>query len=173
MDIDLEAAGIPKHAPGGKVDFHAARVAYITLVLESGVSVKEAQVLARHSTPEMTMNVYGRTRKEKLSEAVEQVAKAIETQGKYVPSMQRLAVGAEQESATPNTDKELRSIKIGGGGVHHIIRENFLLGGLLTPTRTPTSSPVLSRFTLALAWSRPLLCTAMQNQLERMAASSG
>jgi hypothetical protein len=58
--------------------------------------------------------------------------------------MHRLAVGAEQESATPNTDKELRSIKNGGGGGHHIIRENFLLGGLLTPTRTPTSSPVLS-----------------------------
>ena len=31
---DLKAAGIPKHTPGGKVDFHACRVAYINMVLE-------------------------------------------------------------------------------------------------------------------------------------------
>ena len=116
MDIDLQAAGIPKHAPGGKVDFHAARVAYINLVLESGVSVKEAQALARHSTPEMTMNVYGRTRKDRLSEAAEQVAKSVCIDKKHVPSMQRLAVGAEQESATPSSNRELRSLKNGGGG---------------------------------------------------------
>jgi hypothetical protein len=121
MDIDLKVAGIPKHAPGGKVDFHAARVAYINLVLETGVHPKEAQTLARHSTPEMTMNVYGRTRKENLSDAVEQVANEVETHEKYAPSMHRLAVGAEQESATSNADKELRSIKNGGGGVHHIL----------------------------------------------------
>ena len=116
MDLDLKAAGIPKLAPGGKVDFHAARIAYINLVLETGVHPKEAQTLARHSTPEMTMNVYGRTRKENLSVAVEQVANEVETHEKYAPSMHRLAVGAEQESATPNADKELRSIKNGGGG---------------------------------------------------------
>ena len=74
----VESNVVPKHAPGGKVDFHAARVTYINLVLETGVHPKEAQTLARHSTPEMTMNVYGRTRKENLSVAVEQVAKAIE-----------------------------------------------------------------------------------------------
>ena len=54
LDTDLKTAGIPKHAPGGKIDFHACRVAYISLVLESGVSVKEAQEPARHSTPELT-----------------------------------------------------------------------------------------------------------------------
>ena len=42
FDKDLESAGIPKQAPGGEVDFHACRVAYINLVLESGVCVKEA-----------------------------------------------------------------------------------------------------------------------------------
>ncbi len=127
LALDLEAAGIPKNAPGGKIDFHAARVAYINLVLESGVTVKEAQALARHSTPEMTMNVYGRTRKENLSDAVEQVAKAVETQEKYVPSMYRLAVGAEQESATPNNNKELRSPMTGGGGGNRTrVREQVL-----------------------------------------------
>jgi hypothetical protein len=42
LDRDLQAAGIQKHAPGGKLDFHACRVAYINFVIESGVSVKEA-----------------------------------------------------------------------------------------------------------------------------------
>jgi hypothetical protein len=35
-------------------------VAYINFVIESGVSIKEAQALARHATPQLTLNVYGR-----------------------------------------------------------------------------------------------------------------
>jgi len=62
FDQGLEAAGIPKYAPNGKLDFHSCRVAFINLILDSGVTVKEAQALARHATPEMTMNVYGRVR---------------------------------------------------------------------------------------------------------------
>ena len=77
LDADLAAAGIPKVTPAGKLDFHAVRVAYINLVIESGVTVKEAQVLARHETPELTMNVYGRAREERLWDAVEQVAHTI------------------------------------------------------------------------------------------------
>ena len=61
----------------GKIDFHAVRLAYINLVIESGVTVKEAQVLARHETPELTMNIYGRAREERLWTVVEQVAQAI------------------------------------------------------------------------------------------------
>jgi hypothetical protein len=76
LDADL-AAGIPKVTPAGKLDFHAVRVAYINLVIESGVTVKEAQVLARHETPELTMNIYGRAREERLWNAVEQVAHTI------------------------------------------------------------------------------------------------
>lgn len=34
-----------------QLDFHALRLAYVNLVLESGVSPKEAQALARYSTP--------------------------------------------------------------------------------------------------------------------------
>jgi integrase len=64
LDKDLQAASIQKHRPDGKLDFHACRVAYINLVIESGVNVKEAQSLARHATPELTMNVYGRVREE-------------------------------------------------------------------------------------------------------------
>jgi hypothetical protein len=73
----LDAADIPKVTPAGKIDFHAVRLAYINLVIESSVTVKEAQVLARHETPELTMNIYGRAREERLWTVVEQVAQAI------------------------------------------------------------------------------------------------
>jgi integrase/recombinase XerD len=74
LDKDLLAAGIPKSTPAGKLDFHACRVAYINLVIESGVNIKEAQTLARHATPQLTMNVYGRVREERLAQAVEKMA---------------------------------------------------------------------------------------------------
>jgi hypothetical protein len=66
------AAGIPKHAPGGKLDFHACRLAYISFGIEAGVTVKETQALARHSTPALTMNVYGRTGDAQLAATVEE-----------------------------------------------------------------------------------------------------
>jgi predicted dehydrogenase len=39
-------------------------------VLDSGVSLNEAQALACPATPEMTMNVYGRVREGRLAAAV-------------------------------------------------------------------------------------------------------
>ena len=126
LDIDLKAAGIPKETAEGKLDFHACRLAYINFVLESGVSVKEAQELARHSTPELTFNVYGRTRKERLSETAEKVAANILPAADNAIFMPRQAVGAEQESATPFADRELRLSNNGGGGGNRTRRQLFL-----------------------------------------------
>jgi len=77
LDADLVRAGIPKKAIGGKLDFHAVRLAYINLVLEVGATAKEAQTLARHATPQMTLGVYGRTRDERLHQVVEEVATVV------------------------------------------------------------------------------------------------
>ena len=101
LDSDLEDAGIPKHTPKGKLDFHALRTSYINLVLDGDTSVRDSQALARHSTAELTLNVYGRPREERLSEAVEQIAERVLFEEKRAISVQRLAVGAEIESATP------------------------------------------------------------------------
>ena len=95
LDRELKAAGIPKCTPSGKIDFHACRVAYISLVIESGVTVKEAQELARHSNPELTMNVYGRTQPSHLAQAVERVAEGL-IQPERVPDRRR----GETNSAT-------------------------------------------------------------------------
>ena len=100
FDKDLEAADIRKWTPDGKLDFHAIRNAYINLVLDSDVTAREAQALARHSTPDLTYNVYGRARQDHMAKAVEQIGNRLFPTPERVPSVHRLAVGAEQESAT-------------------------------------------------------------------------
>ncbi len=74
---DLAAAGIPKCTSEGKLDFHALRVAYTTFLIEVGASIKEAQTLARHSNPRLTMNIYARTRVERLHDLAESVGEAV------------------------------------------------------------------------------------------------
>jgi len=107
LDRDLLAAGIQKHAPGGKLDFHECRVAYINFVIESEVSVKEAQVVARHATPELTMNVYGRVREEhRLFFQMRSV--------QYTCTEK--TVGADEKAATLSENKELRPTQLSGGG---------------------------------------------------------
>jgi integrase len=73
MEKDLKDAGIEKTTAEGKVDFHAYRTAYTTFVVESGANVKEAQTLLRHSSPDITMNVYARTREDRLVELAERI----------------------------------------------------------------------------------------------------
>ena len=80
MDKDLETAGIPKRTTEGKLDFHASRTSYITLCAETGGNVKELQTMARHSTPDITMNIYARARNDRLSELAEKVAQAVLSQ---------------------------------------------------------------------------------------------
>ena len=74
---DLAAAGIPLVTEHGKAVFHSLRITYINLVLDVGVNPKEAQQLARHSTVNLTMNVYGRTRSECLSGVVERLYESV------------------------------------------------------------------------------------------------
>ncbi|MFM9995527.1 MAG: tyrosine recombinase XerC [Phycisphaerales bacterium] len=55
---DLVAAGIDPHDPSGTVDFHSFRHGFVSRVVRSGVSIKAAQTLARHSDPKLTLNIY-------------------------------------------------------------------------------------------------------------------
>jgi len=61
------------HPKSGKVDFHACRTAFVTLAAEAGANIKELQTMARHSTPELTANVYARARHERLAEPAEKI----------------------------------------------------------------------------------------------------
>ena len=59
LDRDLRAAGIPKRdALGRTVDVHAMRTAFATHLSVAGVAPRTAQAALRHSTIDLTMNVY-------------------------------------------------------------------------------------------------------------------
>ncbi len=59
LKYDLQAAGVPYVDESGRyADFHALRHTFITNMVKSGISPKSAQSLARHSTIDLTMNVY-------------------------------------------------------------------------------------------------------------------
>lgn len=61
-------------AAGRVADFHALRATYITILVQSGVSPKVAQTLARHSTPVLTLGVYAKLGMHDLSGALESLA---------------------------------------------------------------------------------------------------
>jgi len=76
MDRDLKRAGIPKKTLAGKVDAHALRVTYATLLDGVGATLKERMELVRHQDPRLTMNTYTRVQDGRLREVAEQVAAA-------------------------------------------------------------------------------------------------
>ena len=78
FDKDLQAAGIPKQVPGeGKLDFHALRTTYATLLDLSGASAKETMELARHSTPVLTLSRYVRATQGRMKTVVEAVGDVV------------------------------------------------------------------------------------------------
>jgi hypothetical protein len=145
---DLEAAGIPAMTDKGKLDFHALRTAYINFVLDSGANVKTAQELARHSTPDMTMNVYGRARDEKMREAVESVGNMLfsDNAGQETPDHGREnnRTFAEQEkSSTLNEDASL-VIKRDASKNDWCGREDLNSSLMIFPHRPLTVSKVIT-----------------------------
>ena len=92
---DMKRAGIPVDTDEGYRDFHSLRVSFVTWVVELGGSVKEAQTLARHSTPELTMNVYSKARDERLHELAEMVGELTFGGEKRAPVVHPMAAGAE------------------------------------------------------------------------------
>lgn len=74
MRFDLDAAGIEYRDEQGRVcDFHSLRVTFISGLVSAGASVKEAQLLARHSDPALTIGTYTRASVEDLGRALEQL----------------------------------------------------------------------------------------------------
>jgi integrase len=109
LRLDTDKAGIPYWTPEGKLDFHSLRVTYTSLVIESGATVKEAQSLARHSTPDLTMNTYAKARTGRLHEVAEKVGQMIESEPNYALCRTKLAAGAENLSAIGLQSKDLQA----------------------------------------------------------------
>ena len=77
------------------MDFHSLRVTYVSLVLESGATAKEAQVLARHSTLALTLDTYGRARPERLHGVAAVVGEKVLQDAESTTRAQCVAAGAE------------------------------------------------------------------------------
>ena len=98
---DMKRADIPRRTAKGKIDFHAARTAYINLLMEDeGLTVKDFQELARHSTARLTMEVYGRARDQRMAAAIDRVGHRLGSEQKRVTYVSKQAVGAEAEAVT-------------------------------------------------------------------------
>jgi integrase len=96
LAIDLKAAEIAPETDSGIVDFHALRGTYISHLVSSGASVKTYQVLARHSTPSLTIGVYAKA-------SLHDIKGAVEALPSLTSSPRREALRA---SGTTNTHKQ-------------------------------------------------------------------
>ncbi|MBN2490542.1 MAG: tyrosine-type recombinase/integrase [Planctomycetes bacterium] len=75
LRTDLEAAGIPYWTHDGVCDFHALRHSFVSNLVRNGVGVKAAQLLARHSSPVLTLNVYSHLNADELAPELEKTAR--------------------------------------------------------------------------------------------------
>ena len=104
LDRDLKAAGIPKRDDRGRtVDVHALRHTFGTMLSKAGVSPRVAQAAMRHSSIDMTMNVYTDPRLLDVQGAVESLPQ-ISVTNEPTDNRQRIAAGAESlvtPSVTP------------------------------------------------------------------------
>ena len=80
---------------GHVADFHSLRVLFISRVVASGASVKEAQTLARHSTPVLTLNVYSRASLLDVAGAVEGVGEMLTRQPSRPERQEMRATGTD------------------------------------------------------------------------------
>jgi len=113
---DLQAAGVADFKHGeGKLDFHALRVAYVTFVLEAGATVKEGQTLARHATPDLTMNVYARVRNERLAELAEKMGEVVLSEPDRALCVHTPRLATDNSSHNDVHGKALRPVEVGGG----------------------------------------------------------
>ncbi len=120
LRADLEAAEIPYADDTGRVaDFHALRGTFASLLLRSGVDVRTAKDLMRHSTIAMTGDVYACTFRGTMAEAV-----------RNLPELSRPS--ADRERAT-GTDSVLAScLALDGADPLKSVR-----GGASSPANRP------------------------------------
>ncbi len=101
LNRDLKAAGIPKRDDRGRtIDVHALRHTFGTMLSKAGVSPRVAQAAMRHSSIDLTMNVYTDPRLLDVQGAVESLPSMSDTSDP-AQNRQRMAAGAESLVAMP------------------------------------------------------------------------
>lgn len=103
LKCHLEAAGIPYVDENGRyADFHALRHTFITNMVKSGVAPKTAQSLARHSTIDLTMNVYTMLTVIDQASALASLPPVPSMGGEGPDNQQPRATGSDGQTATKN-----------------------------------------------------------------------
>ena len=87
IHLDLKKAGIEKVTPEGKIDFHALRTTFSTLLDEVGATEKTKEVLMRHAPSTLASRHYVKARPQRLDEAVDQLAQGLGLTDLYADSM--------------------------------------------------------------------------------------
>ncbi len=99
---DLEAAGIPYEVGDKFADFHALRHTFITNLVRAGVPPKIVQILARHSSIELTMNTYTLLGLTEVFEAINRLSPILGSVD-VAPDVAPAIVMQEQETAQIGT----------------------------------------------------------------------
>ncbi len=91
---DLARAGIA-YRDSSKLklvaDFHSLRHTYVTMVVQSGATVKACQTLARHSTPVLTIGRYAKASSEELRGAMDRLPSTLDERSTVKTGPQGLA----------------------------------------------------------------------------------
>ncbi len=106
---DCTAAGVKKWGPGGKIDFHALRTTFVSTVVSVGTDTRTAMTLARHATPNLTLNTYARTKADALAGVAANVAGVLLPNREIANGLQKQAVGAEGLDVNAISVKGLRT----------------------------------------------------------------
>lgn len=139
---DLAAAGVPYVDESGRVaDFRTLRVTFATMLLRSGVDVRTAKDLMRHSTISMTADVYACSVRGSQAEAVNRL-----------PSLSPSALETARATGTDDADARLALCLAQNGAAGH------------NPVRDDATNPPDS------VHAQPLRKTGTYGDCERVAA---
>ena len=106
---DLKVAGIEYKVDGKCADFHSLRHTFITNIIKAGATIKEAQTLARHSKPELTIKVYSHVE-------INDTRRVVERLSSFIASPQIVMTGSELPGKkVPKTCQNLRTAPDFGG----------------------------------------------------------
>jgi hypothetical protein len=127
---------------GHVADFHSLRVLFISRVVASGASVKEAQTLARHSTPLLTMNTYSRATLLDVAGAVSGLGDLLTSQPTRPEAEAQRATGTDgRPEAAPKSDHQSDHYETAQGGSGRHSGASVRLADHTEPTAAENKKP--------------------------------
>jgi integrase len=114
---DYRAANVAIKTPAGKATWHSLRKAFVNAVVRCGSDLKTVMTLARHSTAQLSMEVYASTDPIRLREATEAAAQhvqaAINRVGCCIDAAKKVA-GGEGSIVTTSAANSLPRLRMVG-----------------------------------------------------------